>query len=298
MGDLRFEPIDARRNLLGEGPFWDAEAARLYMVDIVGREVLCRTGLSCKVWRLLQPVSAAIPRARGGLIVTLPDGAYFFDPDNGRLSRFVQTEPDISGNRANEARTDVRGRLWIGTMQNNIAADGAPLPVERSSGTLSLVDGSGRCKRLLSGIGIANTLCWSPAGDRLYFADSLAGVIYSFACDLDSDVLSDRRIFSDVSGYGVPDGSAIDEAGYLWNARWGAACIIRFAPSGTIDRVFPVPVTQPTSCVFGGRELNWLYTTSAQHGLSPQQLRVNPLEGATLCAETDIRGERCHRFAG
>ena len=37
---MRFEPIDTRRNLLGEGPFWDEESQRLTLVDIIGKLVL------------------------------------------------------------------------------------------------------------------------------------------------------------------------------------------------------------------------------------------------------------------
>jgi sugar lactone lactonase YvrE len=292
---MRFEPIDERRHILGEGPFWDEETERLYHVDIVGRLVIAYAadGAPAGTWPMPDVVSAAIPKAGGGLVVTLRDGAWLFDPKDGALARFAAPDGD-PGNRSNEARTDPAGRLWIGTMRNNIGPQGESLPVDRSSGTLSVVMPDGTSRRVLAGIGISNTLCWSPEGDILYFGDSLASVLHSYRYDAKNAALSDREIFSDLKGHGDPDGSAIDEEGYLWNARWGAGEIVRFAPDGSVDRIIEVPVRQPTSCVFGGTDRKTLYVTSASHGLE----KPGPLDGATLAAEADVCGERCIRFGG
>jgi sugar lactone lactonase YvrE len=292
---MRFEPLDDRRSVLGEGPFWDEAEQRLYFVDIVDKTVLAYSadGAPVGAWPMPDLVSAAIPAAGGGLVVALRDGVWLFDQKDGALARFAAPDGDPS-NRSNEARTDSSGRLWIGTMQNNIGPDGEGIAINRSSGTLSVVFPDGSSRRVLSGIGISNTLCWSPEGDILYFADTLSGVIHSYRYDARNAELSDREIFSDLKGHGGPDGSAIDEDGFLWNARWGAGEIIRLAPDGSIDLVIEVPVRQPTSCVFGGPERKTLYVTSAKHGLE----KAGPLDGATLVASADVRGERCIRFAG
>ena len=89
--------------------------------------------------------------------------------------------------------------------------------------------------------------------------------------------------------------SAMDADGYIWNARWGGSCLIRFAPDGSVDRIVELPVTQPTSCVFGGPDLKTLYITSAAVGLEDNG---NPLEGALLSIRTEVAGQLCHPFAG
>ena len=38
-----------------------------------------------------------------------------------------------------------------------------------------------------------------------------------------------------------PDGSAVDEAGYVWNAEFHGARLVRISPSGEIDRVESLP---------------------------------------------------------
>ena len=296
MATMHFEPIDHRRNILGEGPFWDEDSQTLYLADIVGRLVLAydAVGTERGRWTMPQPVSTAIVRRSGGLLVTLRDGAYLFDPSTGDLRHLASPDPDKS-NRANESRTDPQGRLWFGTMQNNIGPNGEALPVDRSSGTLSVVESDGKSRIVLRDIGISNTLCWSPEGDRLYFADTVTRAIHVHRFDPATAELSDRRLFSELKDHGAPDGSAIDEDGYLWNARWGAGCIVRFAPDGSIDRVIDLPLKQPTSCVFGGPDRTTLFVTSATHGLGAN---AGEFDGATLVAGTDFRGEKCVRFSG
>jgi sugar lactone lactonase YvrE len=295
---MLFEPIDRRRNILGEGPFWDEESQRLTLVDILGRLVLeyDAGGMETGAWTMPDVVSTAIPRRNGsGFLVTLRDGAYLFDPKTGDLTKLASPDAD-PGNRSNEARTDPAGRLWLGTMQYSVGPNGEGLPIDRSSGTLSVVNPDGSTKRLVNGIGISNTLCFSPDRRFLYFADTLVGVIFRYRYDADGPALSNREVFSDLKGPGAPDGSAIDEEGFLWNARWGGSAIVRFAPDSSVDRIIDVPVKQPTSCVFGGPERKTLFVTSAAEGLKDRG--PASLDGATLRSETSVVGERCVRFAG
>jgi sugar lactone lactonase YvrE len=179
-------------------------------------------------------------------------------------------------------------------MQFNVGPDGKGRPIDRSSGTLSVVNEDGTTKRLLDGIGISNTLCFSPDRRFLYFADTLVGAIFRYRYEADGPALWGKQIFSDLKSPGAPDGSAIDEDGFLWNARWGGSAIVRFAPNGSVDRIIEVPVKQPTSCVFGGPDRKTLFVTSAAEGLK----YWNSLDGATLSAQADVVGERCMRFAG
>jgi sugar lactone lactonase YvrE len=295
---MRFEPIDTRRNLLGEGPFWDEESQKLTLVDIIGKLVLeyDADGRETAAWPMPDVVSTAIPRRNGdGFLVTLRDGAYLFDPKSGGLKKLASPDAD-PGNRSNEARTDPSGRLWLGTMQYNVGPNGEGLPIDRSSGTLSVVTADGKTKRMLSGIGISNTLCFSPDRRFLYFADTMLGMIFRYRYEADGPALSEKQTFSDIKGHGAPDGSAIDEDGFLWNARWGGSAIIRFAPDGSVDRVIEVPMKQPTSCVFGGPDRRTLFVTSAAEGLKDRG--PDSLDGATLRAQADVVGERCVRFAG
>ncbi len=91
---------------------------------------------------------------------------------------------------------------------------------------------------------------------------------------------------------GVPDGSAIDADGYLWNCRYGGGCILRIAPDGSLDCIIEMPVTNITTCCFGGPELSTLFITTARAG-APAGER---LAGGLFKIETSVRGLPENRF--
>ena len=166
-----------------------------------------------------------------------------------------------------------------------------------NTGALYRVLPDGSFTREVDDVGLSNTLAWTDGGRTLLFADTLTGVISAFAVEADGR-LGARRVFSDEKLPGYCDGSAIDSQGYLWTARFAGGCLIRFAPDGRVDRTLEVPVTNPTSCCFGGPDLKTLYVTSARFGLSQEQLDRNPAEGAVVAVAVDEPGTPSARFAG
>ena len=97
-------------------------------------------------------------------------------------------------------------------------------------------------------------------------------------------------------GGGGPDGSVVDSDGFLWNARWGAGCVVRYRPDGTEDSRLPLPVSQPSCPAFGGPGCGTLFVTSAREGLSSGVLADQPLAGGVFFCETESSGLREHPF--
>src|SRR5690606_32260569 len=85
--------------------------------------------------------------------------------------------------RLNDGRPDPAGRFWIGSMRNNVGADGEVLPAGGTDGVLLRIDGDGATVHR-DGIGVSNTLCWSPDRRTFYFADTLANVIWAHDYDI------------------------------------------------------------------------------------------------------------------
>ena len=291
---MSWTAVTPHRATLGEGPFWDAPEQALYWVDIAARQALRLQGDNVQIWQMPEHVSAFIPCASGDALVTLSSGVYRLDLDSPgldpRLTLLCVADPQ-PGNRPNEARCDALGQLWLGTMQNNIGEQGEDLPVERRSGGLFRVQADGRVTPLLNGLGIPNTLLWSADGTILYFGDSLDATIYQYSVAADG-FLSPPEVWRGPHPRGGPDGSAMDADGFVWNARWDGSCLLRLAPDGQVDRVIELPVSRPTSCVFGGADLRTLFITSAA---SPAN---HPLDGALLSIRVDVPGVVCTRFAG
>jgi sugar lactone lactonase YvrE len=178
-------------------------------------------------------------------------------------------------------------------MQNNVGRDGEPLEVTEKLGELFSLDAAGHAVSHRRGLGIGNTVAWSPDGRYLYTADTLADAICRFEMNADGALDGERLWFQGESEekFGLPDGSAMDAEGYLWNCRHGGGCVLRLSPDGIVDRVVKLPLKNPTTCVFGGAEGSTLFVTSAAIG--DEQ---NPLAGGLFAIETKVHGLPANRF--
>jgi sugar lactone lactonase YvrE len=289
---VNFEILNSTRNTLGESPAWAAREQALYWVDIPEKRLFRQSQTGLETWELPEILSAVVPRGFGGVVLTLAQRVVMFNPESGALETLCRPDSNLQ-NRSNDARCDALGRLWLGTMQNNFDANGNGQEITQSSGSLFRIDQDSSTFEMLSNIGISNGLAWSPDAKTMYFADSMTNQIDAFDFNLEQGLISNRRLFANFDR-GVPDGSSVDSEGFLWNARWGAGCVVRFDPSGNIDRTVELPVTQPSSCSFGGQNLEILYVTSARTGLT----NLNSFDGALLALDVGVRGFSSPEFAG
>ncbi|MEP5089327.1 MAG: SMP-30/gluconolactonase/LRE family protein, partial [Paracoccaceae bacterium] len=185
----------------------------------------------------------------------------------------------------------------LGTMQNNIAPDGSGMDIISASGGLYRIDRDLSCHTMVTDITISNTICWSPDNLVMYFSDTATGKIFAYDFDLAKGEISNKREFATFDR-GHPDGSTVDAEGFVWNARWGGSCVVRFAPNGTVDRVVEIPAAQVTNCAFGGSDLSTLFVTTARQDLSDSDLKNTPDAGNIFSAWPGVRGIADNRFGG
>jgi sugar lactone lactonase YvrE len=234
-------------------------------------------------------VSAVLPRADApGWLVAAGHALLLLDGDDERTLAVVERdEPDT---RFNDCKCDPQGRLWAGTMSRT-----------RTPGAAALyrLEAGGEIERVIGGTTISNGLGWSPDGERMYFVDSTTQRIDVLDFDGACGAVASRRPFVEVDPRdGLPDGLAVDAEGGIWLCLFGGGTVRRYGPDGVLDAAIPLPVTNPTSPVFGGADLRTLYVTSARHRLTLGQLAVEPLAGAVLALEPGVRGLPGNRFAG
>lgn len=284
------ETLGDYRDVLGEGPVWCERGQMLYWTDIRRRLIRAHavgTG-ERKSWELPELVGSFALREAGGFVVALKSRLAFFDLASGAVTTAAAPEADKEGHRFNDGKCDPAGRFVAGTMED---ATRAPL------GSLWSLDGSGTCRSLLGGCRIPNGLAWDAAGTRMYFSDTVEGLIRVYDYDPASGACGEGRIFAKVEN-GGPDGATVDAQGYYWCAIYGGWRIERYAPDGTLDRTVPMPVQNPTSCCFGGPDLNRLYVTSASQRLNEAERAAQPLAGAVFVIDPGVRGLPSRRFAG
>lgn len=287
--------VATANDICGEGVVWHPEESSVYWTDI-NRRLLHRYMVSnsnIDTWQFDEPVTAvALTQDPEQLLIVLGGEIILWST---RLYRRTATLFQLSSwptTRCNDARVGPDGALWFGTMQNNVRSDGGSIAITQNLGELLRLDGAGKARVCHTGIGIANTVAWSPAGDAFFFGDTLRNLIYVCKFDCDSGSITTPAIFTKDFPRGLPDGSAMDSQGHLWNCRYGGSSIVRFAMDGSVAGVVEAPVKNPTTCAFGGPDLKTLYITSA---FAPD-INEGGLGGALFRMRVEVAGIPSNRF--
>jgi len=279
----------------GEGAVWHAAHSAVYWTDIC-RFLIHRftpADHCVRTWFFEEPVTAVTLTDRDEVLaVVLGSGVILWEPatDVRREPSFqLESWPKV---RLNDGRADPRGSLWVGSMRNNVNADGSTGEAGGKDGILYRLDPDRGVSIFRRDLGISNTLAWSPDQRHFYFGDTLANTIWSYDYDSATGVITGEQPFLKDFPRGLPDGSTIDAEGYLWNCRYSGGCIVRVGPNGKIDQVVEMPVENVTTCTFGGTDLKTLYITTAANDAAAG----HRLAGALYAVQTDIPGQPENRF--
>ena len=276
--------------VLGEGPVWVSQEAALYWLDIKGRKIF-RLGERGTVeqWETPLRVGSLAPRASGGFIAGTEHGIADIDLETGRFDIVHHPEAHLPDNRFNDGKVDRAGRFWAGSMDDT----------ERdSTGTLYRIEPDFRLAAIDEGYKVTNGPAFSPSGELMYHNDSARQVTYAFHLDRDGNA-ANRRVFATYGeSDGYPDGMTVDAESCLWIAFWDGWCVRRYSPAGECLRTIELPVARPTSCAFGGRDLDRLYITSASIGLDQAALAAQRHAGGLFVAAPGVRGVAEIPFAG
>lgn len=285
----------AAEAVIGEGPWWDERTQTLGWVDIPRGRVHLQGPSGRQIIHAGESVGVVRPHADGGLVVAADLRLMHVDLATGvqgarELAVAPPTPRGAPPVRWNDGACDPLGRFWVGTM----AVDEEP-----HQGTLFRWDGVA-LTTVLTGVSISNGIGWSLDGTSLYYIDSPTRMIQVFPYDMGAGELDAHGIRSlDLTSYaGVPDGLTVDAEGGLWVAFYGGSSVRCFDPAGSLRQEIDLPVPQPTSCAFGGSDLDRLFVTSARDGMTQAQLAEHPESGSVLVLEPGPRGRPVARCAG
>jgi gluconolactonase len=215
-------------------------------------------------------VEVVIPKRRGvGGIALHADGGLVVSGKNichsrDGANRILFELADAAG--FNDIFTDAQGRIYCGTMRDDpMRTEG-----ERTPGEAYRIDAQGSATMLYRDVRLTNGIGFSPDGRRLYHVDSTRGVLVH---DVGADGTVDEasgRLFGRPRG-GVADGLAVDTDGGVWVAVFGAGCVTRLTPDGSIDRSIRVPATGVTSLCFAGAGLEEMIVVTADNTEDPSR---------------------------
>jgi sugar lactone lactonase YvrE len=273
---------------LGEGPHWYERDQVLYFVDAFVGDFVRLDPVSKKDQKVQfdDVVTIIIPyeEGRGDFLVTKWTGLYRLNWESKALTLLREVEDGQERNtRFNDGKCDAKGRLWVGTM----GVESSPGVVVPDQGSLYSMDSGLIVDRKVRGVSLSNGIAWSLDNSTMYFIDSTKRHVYAFDFNLEQGTVSNQRVIFDFNGHPecgadeLPDGMTIDREGKLWVASFYGGRIMKIDPnSGTLMESVALPAKKITSLCFGGQEMDTLYVTSARKGLTPEEIKDQPLAGS------------------
>lgn len=284
MAEPRVETLSETICELGEGPSYDPASDALLWFDILGRRMLeYRFADGTETIHDLPVMASAVAVVddRRQLLAT-ELGLQLRDVATGRLEMVAPIEADNPATRSNDSRVHPSGAFWVGTMGKKAESRAGAIYWYRA----------GETRRLFPEITIPNSICFSPAGDIAYYADTRRNIVFRVGCDPQTGLpVGEPSVFIDHRGVpGGLDGSVCDADGNVWNARWGSARLDVYDPSGKCIRSIDMPARQTSCPAFVGRDADRVAVTSALEGMSAEERAADPEGGKTFIADLGVRG--------
>ena len=260
--DYQLDCIFDGCNVLGESPIWHHNEKMLYWVDAL-KPALHRLEPQSgqyQQWEMPALIGSIAPRHLGGLIAAIGCGIAFIDLPSGNVQMQTIINPALTGKHLNDGKCDRQGRFWVGEVSHD---------KHHPTGNLYRFDPDGSLHVMEQNIALFNGPCWSPNAQYFYYTDYFSKRnIFRYEFNTKHGEISNRQPFIHIAenDRGVPDGCTVDSQGFLWSAKWDGYRISRYNPEGKLDREISMPVQRPTSCIFGGENLDTLFVTFSLSG--------------------------------
>lgn len=269
---------------LGEGPTYDPQSDTLFWFDIRSKKLLEKRmpDGGAKVHDLPFMASALGVIDEERQLIVSEIGLHVRDVKTGALTLHTSFEADNPATRSNDARVHQSGALWFGTMGKG---------EEKGAGAIYWYR-KGEMRKLFPGIGIPNSICFSPDGATAYYADTAVNILMRVDCDPATGLpTGEPKIFYDQrKDKGGLDGSVVDAEGVLWNARWGAGSLDAYSPDGKRIRSIAIPAKQSSCPAFVGPKADRIVVTSAWQGYDDAARRRDPEAGKTFLVDLAVKG--------
>jgi sugar lactone lactonase YvrE len=272
--------VDARCEL-GEAPLWDHRDEVVVWVDILPGELhrwSPATGRHELLYRAEEPVGTVALHEDGYLLAT--GTSLIVWRHDGSIERLAAVAGEKPEHRFNDGAVDPQGRFLAGTVG----------PTEDTpTGRLHRLEHDGTTTVLLDGLTLSNGIDFTADGRTMYLVDSptLSVQVFDYG-----DTLTRRGSLTVTEGPELPDGICVDVDDHVWVAYFEGGRAVRHTPDGGIDLTVDLPVSQVTSCCFGGPALDTLYVSTAREKFSPERRNEEPTAGGLFRVKTGHRGRR------
>ena len=283
------ECIWQTKAFLGEGTLWVKSLNSIYFTDIKRKKIFkfnTKTKRK-KIIKINKEIGFLSHIKKNIFILGLKGELRIVNLKNNKKIKSIFIEIDKPLNRLNDGKTDPRGRLWFGSMDN----------LERNiqNGSLYCLNKNLKLKMVDNKYMITN----GPAfinEKNFYHTDTKKRIIYKIKIDNNLNIL-EKKIFKKFLGVeGFPDGMTTDRFKNLWVCHFGGSSISVFNQKGKKIYKIKLPAKNVTNCAFGGANNNDLYITTALKGLKEIDKKKYNLSGSLFKVRTNSKGMTSKSF--
>ena len=269
--------------ILGEGTLWVKEHNSIYFVDIKKKKIhiLNVKNKKRKVIKVNKQIGFIAHIKKNIFILGLEREIRIVNLKSKKVIKSIVIEEDLSNNRINDGKTDPKGRLWFGTMDNP----------ERSikNGSLYCLDKDLIIHKVDTGYFITN----GPAflnENNFYHTDSRRRIIYKLKINKYLKIIKKEVFIKLNSKNGSPDGMTLDRNKNLWVATYGGAKLLVFNKNGKLKHTVKFPAKNITNCTFGGKNNTEIFVTTAKKSMNKSELQRYSFSGSLFSVKSNIKG--------
>ena len=277
------------KSLLGEGTLWVKSLNSIFFVDIKKKKIfiLNTKNHKKKIIKVNKEIGFLSQVKKSIFILGLKGELRIVDLKTKKKIKSIIVEKDKPLNRLNDGKTDPRGRLWFGSMDN----------LERNieSGSLYCLDNNFKLTKVDSNYTITNGPAFIDT-KNFFHTDSRKKIIYKIKIDNNLNIKR-KKIFKKFSKFdGSPDGMTIDKLKNLWVCHFGGACISVFNKKGKKIHKIDLPAKNVTNCTFGGKNNTDLFISTARKSMNKTDLQKFKFSGSLFKVKTNIKGKATRLF--
>ena len=277
------------KSLLGEGTLWVKSLNSIFFVDIKKKKIfiLNTKNHKKKIIKVNKEIGFLSQVKKSIFILGLKGELRIVDLKTKKKIKSIIVEKDKPLNRLNDGKTDPRGRLWFGSMDN----------LERNieSGSLYCLDNNFKLTKVDSNYTITNGPAFIDT-KNFFHTDSRKKIIYKIKIDNNLNIKR-KKIFKKFSKFdGSPDGMTIDKLKNLWVCHFGGACISVFNKKGKKIHKIDLPAKNVTNCTFGGKNNTDLFISTARKSMNKTDLQKFKFSGSLFKVKTNIKGKATRPF--
>ena len=271
------------KTLLGEGTLWVPSHNSIYFVDIKKKKILIlniKTNKK-KIIKLDKEIGFIAHIKQNIFLLGLKSELRIVNIKNRKILKSIKIEDDKPLNRINDGKTDFKGRLWFGTMDN--------LERRVKNGALYCLDK----KLVLHQVDSKYYITNGPAfinNNTFLHTDSGRKTIFKIKINKKYKITKKIEFIKFSKIDGSPDGMTIDKKKNIWVCHYGGSCITVYNSKGVRIHKIKLPAKNITNCTFGGINKNELFVTSALKGIKKNELKKYSLSGSLFNIKTNVKG--------